>query len=60
MNHGDRSSNDEYYLPCITMYLFLNNFLMNKPYVYSWSNTNEFSRNEIKVHINMRKNIRIN
>ena len=50
MNHGDRSSNDKYYLPCITMYLFLkyynlcgNNFLMNKPYVYSWSNTNEFS-----------------
>jgi hypothetical protein len=52
MDHGDRSSNDEYYLPCIAMYLFLkyynlcgNNFLMNKSYVYSWSNTDEFSQN---------------
>jgi hypothetical protein len=61
MNHGDRSSNDEYYLPCITMYLFLkyynlcgNNFLMNKPYVYSWSNTDEFSQNSHQYEKNIR------
>ena len=37
MNHGDRSSKDEYYLPCIAIYMSLSITTfnsMNKPYVY--------------------------
>ena len=48
INHGDKSSNSEYYLPCIIIYQVpqhksLN--LMDKPYVYSRSKLNDISQN---------------
>lgn len=55
MNHGDRSSNSEYYLPRITIYQvsqyhpfnLMNLYQkLNEPYVYSRSNLNDISQNK--------------